>query len=116
VAVIPPSDPERGAALACLVQALVDRFQRTGAFADLDSAISTARDAATAIPVDSEYRGAVLTSLSDALQARYQRAEDLADARIDVGSGHHGTVRDNKGSFHSGGAYWVTWGVNWFRS
>jgi hypothetical protein len=65
--------------LSNLCSALLARFERTGDQADIDDAVTAARDAAAAIPPDHPNRAAVLFNLCAALRARFERTGDQAD-------------------------------------
>ena len=74
-----PDGPYRAEMRANLGKALVTRFERTGAIADLDEAIGSLKEAATISGPGDLSRGEMLQSLGMALRARSQRTGSQAD-------------------------------------
>ena len=79
--------PNLGMYLSNLGVALRRRFDRTGALADLDEAITVGRQAVTLTPTDHPELGMYLSNLGIALQARFERrgAQVDLDEAITVG-------------------------------
>ena len=76
---IPADHPDRVAMLSNLGLALQLRFERVGALADLDEAITVGRAAAQTAPADHPDRAGYLSNLSGALRVRFGRVGMLAD-------------------------------------
>ena len=79
VALTPADHPELGGYLSNLGNALLARFERTGAQADLDEAITVGRQAVTLTPTDHPNLGVYLSNLGNALLARFDRTGAQAD-------------------------------------
>jgi tetratricopeptide (TPR) repeat protein len=91
----PLESTDRLVMLSNLANALVLRFQRTGAQEDLDEAIGAARQAVSAAPADHRSRALFLSNLANALQVRFQRTgaqEDLDEAISAARSAAEGTA------------------------
>ncbi|WP_239405388.1 CHAT domain-containing protein [Frankia sp. Cj3] len=67
--------------------ALRSRFERSGVQADLDDAVTAARDAAAATPADHPDRAMYLSNLGSALCIRFERMGELADLDAAVEAG-----------------------------
>lgn len=89
VRAIPPDYPPeiRGAHLTDLGQALCSRFERTGAFDDLQTAIGILREALATNPADAVIRAATCYQLGWALRIRFERTGAPADADAAVEAG-----------------------------
>ena len=83
----PADHPDRAMYLSNLGNALLVRFGRTGALADLETGIEAEQAAVDAIPADHANRATYLSNLGGALQTRFGYTGVLADldAAIEAG-------------------------------
>jgi tetratricopeptide (TPR) repeat protein len=82
-----PDNPSHGMYLSNLGIALLTRFQRAGAPADLDNAISAGEHAVKATPAGHPNHGMYLSNLGNALRARYERRGAQADLDNAISAG-----------------------------
>jgi tetratricopeptide (TPR) repeat protein len=111
----PTDEASRAAMLTNLGAALQNRFERTGAQADLEAAIEAGQAAVDATPAGHPDRAAMLSNLGVALRSRFERIGAQADLEAAIEAGQAAVDATPPGDPDRAGRLSNLWDALWSR-